>query len=216
MMLVDRWLRLLRSTISALGQHRRLCLRASLQVVAMLAGIATTLTLSVGSGFFKLNLSESMPLGLYLLRPTTSIHAGDLVIACPPRAAQSVGLANGYLARGHVVIRGYECAAGSAPVLKYAIGVAGDELEIDGRGLSLNGRLLSRRPRALMDRHQRRLDSLANGRYRIQKGDVWLYSPERYSWDSRYFGTIKESDVLGIAKPIWTAQDGFKSQSSLH
>jgi conjugative transfer signal peptidase TraF len=187
---------------------------ASWQAVAVLTGIATAFALLVASGVLKLNLTESMPLGLYLLRRTTTVHVGDIVIACLPPAVQRVGIANGYLARAYGLFPGSRCAAGSAPVLKYAVALAGDELEIDEGGLSLNGRRLSARSRALVDRCGRRLAALTNGRYRLGDGDVWLYSPERYSWDSRYFGPVKQTDILGIAMPIWTAK-GLHSYESI-
>jgi conjugative transfer signal peptidase TraF len=173
-------------------------------------GIAIALALLVASSVLKLNLTESMPIRLYLLRRTAAPHVGDIVIACPPPAAQVIGITNGYLARAYGLTPGSGCAAGSAPILKYAIALAGDELEIDGRGLSLNGRRISACPRALLDRRRRRLVSLTNGRYRLRSGDVWLYSPGQYSWDSRYFGPIRQNDVLGTATPVWTAKDGFE------
>jgi len=206
----SNWIRAFRSFICAFGQRRRLCFGASWQAVAIQTGIATAFALLIASSVLKLNLTESMPIGFYLLRRTTTVHVGDIVIACPPPVAQRLGIANGYLPRAYGLIPDSKCTEGSVPVLKYAIALAGDEIELDGSGLSLNGRLINTRPRALVDRRRRRLVSLTNGRYRLRQGDVWLYSPEQYGWDSRYFGPIRQSDVLGIAKPIWTMKDGFR------
>jgi len=176
----------------------------------VLAGIAIVLLLLAASSTLKLNLTESMPIGLYLLHRTTMIHVGDIVIACPPLAAQRVGMANGYLTRAYGITPGSRCVAGSAPVLKYVIALAGDELVINQSGLALNGQLFDTRLRARIDSHGRRLAALIHGRYRLGKYDIWLYSPAPRGWDSRYFGPIKRSDVLGIAKPIWTPKNVCK------
>jgi conjugative transfer signal peptidase TraF len=156
------------------------------------------------SSVLKLNLTESMPIGLYVIRRMTTVHVGDIVIACPPPAAQRVGIANGYLARASGVIPGSRCGEGSAPVLKYAIALGGDELEISRSGLSLNERLFDPRPKARADSRGRKLVSLPYGRYRLGSDDILLYSPAPCSWDSRYFGPIKKRDLQGIAQPIVT------------
>ena len=156
------------------------------------------------SGVVKLNLTASMPIGLYLLRPTSATHRGAVVIVCPPPEAQRIGVANGYLAPARGLMPGSRCSSGSAPLLKYAIAFAGDEIEISENGLFLNGRLIDTQTPARLDRRGRKLAPVPFGRYRLTIGQVWLYSPARYSWDSRYFGPARLSDVLGTAAPLWT------------
>lgn len=207
-MLGSHWLRDL-GIIRAFGQHRRFCLGASWQAVAVLTGMATAFTLLVASSVLKLNLTESMPIGLYLLRGTTNVHVGDIVVACPPPAAQRIGMVNGYLARAYGVVPGSRCAAGSVPVLKYAIAIAGDIVVINERGLSLNGRLFDSRPQAQTDSRGRSIAALPYGQYHLGKGEIWLYSPARCSWDSSYFGPITTRDLQGTAEPIVTM--GFVS-----
>jgi conjugative transfer signal peptidase TraF len=146
-----------------------------------------------------------MPLGLYILQPASAIHRGAIVIACPPPEAQRIGVANGYLAPSRGLVPGSRCSSGSAPLLKYAIAFAGDEIDISKRGLSLNGHLLDGQTPARLDRSGRTLAAVPNGRYRLATGQVWLYSPARYSWDSRYFGPARLGDVLGTAAPLWTS-----------
>jgi conjugative transfer signal peptidase TraF len=172
-----------------------------------LAGLFTIAVVAASFAFstvIKLNLTESMPLGLYAVHPKAAISRGAIVIACPPPKAQRIGVANGYLAPARGLLPESRCAAGSAPLLKYAIALAGDEIEIDRRGLSLNGRRLDSQTAARKDRNGRTLTALPWGNYRLSKDEVWLYSPARYSWDSRYFGPASLRDVIGTATPIWT------------
>jgi len=178
---------------------------------AALAAIALLVASFALSRVMKLNLTASMPIGLYALHPAAAIYRGAIVIACPPMAAQRIGVANGYLAPARGSLPQSNCAAGSAPLLKYAIALAGDEIEINAHGLSLNGRLLDSQTLARVDQSGRALAAMRSGRYRLHKDEVWLYSPARYSWDSRYFGPAKLRDVLGTATPIWT----IPSQASL-
>jgi conjugative transfer signal peptidase TraF len=154
----------------------------------------------------KLNLTASMPIGLYALHQTTAIRRGTIVVACPPPTAQRLGLLKGYLAPARGLLPQSRCAAGSAPLLKYAIAFGGDEIRIDSRGIALNGHLFDSRAVAQIDRSGRALATVPNGIYRIRHDEMWLYSPSRYSWDSRYFGPVKVRDILGTAKPIWTTR----------
>ena len=180
--------------------------RAAQALLAAAALIATVLLVAsfALSGVIKLNLTASMPIGLYILRPASATHRGEVVIACPPPEAQRIGVANGYLAPARGLMPGSRCSSGSAPLLKYALAFAGDVIEISENGLFLNGRLIDAQTPARLDRRGRKLASVPFGRYRMAIGQVWLYSPARYSWDSRYFGPARLSDVLGTAAPLWT------------
>jgi type IV secretory pathway protease TraF len=68
----------------------------------------------------------------------------------------------------------------------------------------VDGQLVDAHKIARVDRNGRALTSMPDGTYHLRAGDVWLYSPAAYSWDSRYFGPAKLRDVLGTAVPLWT------------
>jgi conjugative transfer signal peptidase TraF len=172
-------------------------------VIAAMLIVAASFGLS---SVVKLNLTASMPVGVYILQPTKALRRGAIVIACPPADAQRVGVRNGYLAPARGILPASRCDAGSAPLLKYAIALAGDVVELNDRGLEVNGQLVDAHKIARVDRNGRALPSMPDGTYHLGAGDVWLYSPAAHSWDSRYFGPTKLSDVLGTATALWTTR----------
>ena len=178
--------------------------RRRLLIVAAIAAILIFASSFVLSSFVKLNLTASMPVGVYLVHATKELRRGVIVVACPPADAQRVGVENGYLAPARGVLPASRCDAGSAPLLKYAIALAGDVVKINARGLEVDGQLVDAHKIARVDRNGRALTSMPDGTYRLGAGDVWLYSPAAYSWDSRYFGPAKLRDVVGTAVPLWT------------
>lgn len=179
--------------------------RAGLTIAALAASALVVGSFALGR-VVKLNLTASMPIGLYAVRPSASaIPRGAIVIACPPPEAQRIGVANGYLAPARGLVADSRCSSGSAPLLKYAVAFAGDEIDISAHGLSVNGHLLDPHTPSRIDRDGRALGAVPNGHYRLRKDQVWLYSPAIYSWDSRYFGPAKLGDVLGVAAPLWTS-----------
>jgi conjugative transfer signal peptidase TraF len=170
-------------------------------VIAAILIVAASFALS---SVVKLNLTASMPVGVYILHRSTALQRGTIVIACPPADAQRVGVRNGYLAPARGILPASRCDAGSAPLLKYAIALAGDVVELSDRGLEVDGQVVDAHKIARVDRNGRALSSMPDGTYHLDAGDVWLYSPAEYSWDSRYFGPAKLRDVLGTAVPLWT------------
>ena len=158
-----------------------------LVIAALIVGMAHA------SGL-RLNLTPSVPRGVYLLRPGAPAK-GDLVAACLPAEAAALGRRRGYLRAGN-------CAGASAPVLKLVAATAGDVIEI-GTDVRVNGAQLQPAP-PLTDQTGRRLEPYAPGRYELGAGELWLYSPSPYSWDSRFFGPIPETRTLGLAKAVWT------------
>ena len=170
----------------------------------MIVAILIVASSFVLSSVIKLNLTASMPVGVYLVQPTKALQRGSIVIACPPADAQRVGVQNGYLAPARGILPASRCDAGSAPVLKYVIALAGDVVELNDRGLEVDGQLVDAHKIVRVDRNGRALHSMPDGTYRLGAGDVWLYSPAEYSWDSRFFGPAKLRDVLGTAVPLWT------------
>jgi type IV secretory pathway protease TraF len=120
----------------------------------------------------KSNLTVSMPIGLYSVRAAGTITRGAIVIACPPPEAQRIGVANGYLAPARGLVADSRCSSGSAPLLKYAIAFAGDEIDISAHGLSVNGRLLDPQSPSRVDRDDRALAAIPNGHYRLRNDQV--------------------------------------------
>ena len=171
-------------------------------------GVLAAATAAVGlahSVGLRLNLTPSLPRGVYLLRSGVPVK-GDLVAACLPHEAASLGRERGYLGPGH-------CPAGAAPVLKFAATIAGDVVAV-GADIKVNGKHLQPAP-PLEDRAGRPLEIFPAGHYELAAGELWLYSPSTRSWDSRFFGPVQAENVLGVVRPIctWDGAETFPREN---
>jgi len=146
----------------------------------------------------RLNLTGSLPVGLYVAsggRPAR----GALVLAClPPRVAE-FARARGYVPRGGA------CPGGVVPVGKSILAVPGDTVTVTLMGLLVNSRQVRNSRPLAVDRKGRPLPGLAISRYVVGPGELWLlssYSP--WSFDSRYFGAVKVGQVRAKLWRLWT------------
>ena len=147
----------------------------------------------------RLNLTGSLPVGLYL-ESAGAPTRGSLVLACLPPPVGSFARARGYVPRGR-------CPDGGAPVGKLVAAVAGDTVVMSAAGLEVNGRAIPNSGPLTRDSHGRLLPSAPMGRQIVRTGELWLMSPySPLSFDSRYFGSVEVRSVLTLARPLWTAK----------
>jgi conjugative transfer signal peptidase TraF len=134
-----------------------------------------------------LNTSPSEPVGLYR-RAAAQPAPGALIAFRPPPAAMLyLRHAQPGRARGSIL---KTVAAGQG-----ALACADDGLSIDGRAL---GAIADR------DRAGRRLPHWRGCR-RLGAGEYVVFSGRiPNSFDSRYYGPVRASEVLGVYAPIWT------------
>jgi len=164
-------------------------LSASVLVVAGFCLAAT-------SGGYRLNLTPSEPLGLWriegLHRP---VEAGDLVFVCPPvNPLFEQARQRGYLRRGL-------CAGGFAPLIKTAAALPGQHVEI-GDHVVIDGRPLYASVVRKTDGEGRALTPYTGGI--VPPGHLFIHSSCASSYDSRYFGPVPDSGLLGLARPLLT------------
>jgi conjugative transfer signal peptidase TraF len=123
---------------------------------------------------------------------------GELVAACLPAEVAQFGLARGYLRTGG-------CPGDAEPVAKILGAHAGDAVEIEPGFVAVNGRLLANSATATRDSAGRPLSHVPWGRYRVAKGQVWVFGFNNWrSWDSRYFGPVPAANVRGSLEPVLT------------
>lgn len=127
--------------------------------------------------------SGSVPPGLYhvIQKP---IAKGVYVAVCVPEPFASFGLGRGYLESG-------SCPGHTRPVLKTVMAMEGETVEITDLMQT--------------DALGRPIPHLLFGWRILLPGEIWLqsdYHPR--SWDSRYWGPIKQKDVLFAAEAWWT------------
>jgi conjugative transfer signal peptidase TraF len=170
--------------------------RQSARIISMatLAAILVIVTALVGG--YRINLTPSEPLGLWRIVPLHRPAAiDDLVFICPPEtAAMRAARARGYLRSG-------SCPGGVAPLIKTVIAVAGQNAKI-GANISVDGQLVPASSVAQRDGEGRPLTPFPSGI--VPPGYVFLHSAFPGSYDSRYFGPVPISGILGLAQEVFT------------
>jgi len=147
------------------------------------------------SRYIRVNLSPSLPLGLYRPVPLP-LARNRLVSACLPPSIARLGRARSYLPPG-------PCPGDSAPVLKYLAALPGDIVEVSHSGVAVDDRPLRHSFGCRVDSRGRGLHPVPPGRYRL-RGCYWLAAPHPKSWDSRYFGCVPRESLRKVVTPWLT------------
>ena len=135
------------------------------------------------------NGSSSVPPGWYGSRPARSVSVGMLVLVRLPQAAQQMAERRHYL-------------PADVPVLKHIAALPGAKVCEHGGAVTVNGELMAR---ALShDASGRALIAWSGCRALAMTELFLLNSLSRTSFDSRYFGPVDRSQMIGAAFPIWT------------
>ncbi|MDA8093945.1 MAG: S26 family signal peptidase [Betaproteobacteria bacterium] len=166
---------------------------------SLLGGIAVLSSAMAWSGW-RINLTESEPLGLYRLtslRGGATIRRNDLVEFCPPRWVTP---------RVFPFYLSGDCPGGGMPMLKTVAGLPGDRVVANLRGVWINGRKLPDSGQLLRSGkypwlqlpHQQGVFTLGPRQY-------WVYGRgatpalAAQSFDSRYWGPIMVRQIRRIA-----------------
>ena len=138
------------------------------------------------------NASESVPLGLYRLRPADKLFVTELVAVQPPEPLATFLDLNGYLPVG-------------IPMLKRVLALPGQTVCRSGRTISVDkinmgeARERDSRGRPLPVWHGCRV---------VGEDELFLMNwQSKDSLDGRYFGPIAVSAVIGRALPVWTREE---------
>lgn len=160
-------------------------------VAAMVAGVG-----AIGFAAFvdpvpllMWNGSASAPLGLYRIAALHVIGRGDLVLVRPPEVARQLAVERGYLPDGVLLV-------------KRVAAVTGDIVCADSGGLAINGERVAD---ALAADHLGRPLRLWTGCRALARDEfLVLMTNVAASFDSRYFGPVDRSLIVGRAVPLWT------------
>jgi conjugative transfer signal peptidase TraF len=163
----------------------------------VLGGGSAVLMLSILMGLagFRVNLTNSLPLGIYRVVP---LRTASYVAFCMPNDAGRLSVARGYRPIG-------SCSEGGAPLLKQLVANPGDHVAVSAAGIAVNGVLLPNTQALNQDRAGRALRPWAFGDYVVAPGELWVASTSnRYSYDSRYYGPVNAQQVLGGLQSVLT------------
>lgn len=138
------------------------------------------------------NPSDSVAHGWYRVDPVPgprSLHVGSIVLVRLPPAVAAFADQRGYLPKG-------------VPILKRIGAVAPQSVCVREQAVRIDGAAVA--ATLAHDGKHRPLQPWAQCRV-LTEGELFLLSDAHpASFDSRYFGPIDASAVLGTARPIWT------------
>ncbi|MBV9841621.1 MAG: S26 family signal peptidase [Sphingomonadaceae bacterium] len=132
-----------------------------------------------------MNVSASAPLGLYRFSEGP-IGRGDWVAAWAPQWARRIAAARHYLPYG-------------VPLIKRVVATVGANVCASETLVRLDGRALASRLPA--DRAGRPLPHWTGCR-RLAVGEYLLINAAQASFDSRYFGPVRASSIIGKVTPL--------------
>jgi conjugative transfer signal peptidase TraF len=135
------------------------------------------------------NPSDSVPPGWYRIDPPDSLHVGSIVLARLPAEAAELAAQRRYLPE-HI------------PLLKRVGAMSPQQVCIDKHIVRIDG--VAEAVARTVDGRGRPLSAWQQCR-RLHDGELFLLSATNpASFDSRYFGPIAVSAVIGSAQPLWT------------
>jgi len=172
---------------AAVTQLRFRALATGLAGIAAFAGLCIVVRAAIGAPVILYNGSPSEPIGFYRLSSAAPMK-GALVAFPVPRAGQDYARsALPYLTH--------------TPILKNIAAVYPETAcAIDGT-LHLDGRTAG--PIAMADSRGHAMPRW-RGCIRIGRSEVFVFSNRiPNSFDSRYYGPVPVSSILGVYKPLW-------------
>lgn len=126
-------------------------------------------------------------MGLYRVHTDEPIRRGDMVVIWIPEPARSLAARRRYL-------------PANVPLVKRVAAVAGDRICAVGSRISINSRRAATRQRSDAGR---RPMPWWKGCRRLGGGEYFLLMESPLSFDGRYFGVTRRSEMLGRAELLW-------------
>jgi len=135
------------------------------------------------------NASASAPIGLYEVLSEPAITRGELVLIRPPQWVRTFAASRGYLPN-------------TVPMVKRIAAENGDTVCRNKDAITINGRLVAH---ALMEDGVGRALLVWSGCRRLGADEIFLLMDgARASFDSRYFGPVPTTAIVGKLVPLWT------------
>jgi signal peptidase I len=153
-----------------------------------LAGVAFVGAASLLGPRVLLQITPSMPRGIYWLDTSQEIRRGDVVVFDAPASARKLIAERGWwrLSVGYVL-------------MKPVVAQKADRVSVSSRGLFINGVFFGHVERFDSDGLPlplRQIDTVLSGQ------EYFTASFYEHSFDSRYFGVIRREAIKGVARRI--------------
>ncbi|HAT4454869.1 TPA: conjugative transfer signal peptidase TraF [Legionella pneumophila] len=146
---------------------------------------------------FRINLTESIPIGLYRITGTEPLK-NAYVIFCPDdRKTFRLAKNRGYIDHG-LYCNGY------GYLMKKVVAVSGDILSVTNEGVYVNQMLIPYSKPKLQDGMKRTLPQWQVMNYQLQEDEIMtMTSQSEWSFDGRYYGLVHTRQIKGMITPIW-------------
>jgi len=156
-------------------------------LIIILICVAIPLLYEVG---FRINVTGSMPKGLYFLQSPNGLKRDDLVTVKLPEKQLSFGIHRGYIKSKDTIL------------LKKLIALPGDKVEFKDSQIVVNAVFTYQASRVARDKHNLEMNPIEDGIYLCGKDDYWVLGMDDLSWDSRYFGPVKIENISNKVRGI--------------
>ena len=140
--------------------------------------------------YFVLNISSSIPIGIYKVDKSTDFKRGDIVTFSTKRYKD---------------ILDYPGSIKNITFSKYIAGISGNYIRIENNKIYVNNK--EKGNIFKVDGLNNRLPQLKEKEYIVKEDEVFVLGTNDKSFDSRYYGCIKKSDVIYKLVPLIIWED---------
>jgi len=146
----------------------------------------------------RVNTTKSLRVGLYWTS-SAPVEKGAYVLFCPPpRDVFDEAKKRGYISTG-------PCPGDYCGMMKRVFAAKDDVVTVADDGVFVNGKLLPYSVPLAADMGGRPLPRFRINNYKLSDDELLLMTDvSAISFDSRYFGLIKRSQIKTVIRPIFT------------
>ena len=146
---------------------------------------------------FRINLTNSIPLGLYRITDIKNLK-NAFVIFCPDdKPAFQEAWDRGYIDSGF-------CPGGYGYLMKKVVACRGDKISVTDEGVFVNHGLIPFSKPIATDGINRPLPQWRTIDYQLKEDEILtMTSQSKWSFDSRYYGPVSTKQIKGVLTPIW-------------
>lgn len=183
-------------------QQKRLQIKRRLFFFVVMPLVVLCASYFIFTRYFIINITDSMPIGLYKKVNTNNLEKGDIVSVCIDNNKAMLAIQNS------IIVANDQCSNGSQMLVKEIIATPDDQIEITDSDMDVTlGDTVYRyeAPRFAFSPRTKEpvLTLIDTGKYKST--GYWLYGSYDYkdSWDSRYFGQVSRANIINKLKPIF-------------
>lgn len=145
---------------------------------------------------YTINITSSLPLGIYKTKSITTLQRGDIILFClDPKFSEKV-------ADKKVLTQG-TCPFNLAKIGKKVVAVPNDAVTINQDGITVNEKTLAN-TKVNLDVVATLEIPLIEYEGILRSHEYVVASEKDNSFDSRYFGIVTEDKILGTLRPVLT------------